>query len=218
MQSIGMTWSLVKINFSSNLIGASSFRVLQLNYTWREAMLKQQILKWSFGSLAMLSAVLIWSVGALAEPPMGIQGNVTVTNTPLPVVVQAAAWTPVQISESNQSCPVSACQVDLLTVPSGKRLVVEYFTATTTITPVATPGVSAEVRLRTKFDGQFQSITVGITENTGPGSNSKDIFGGVVKLYAEPETVVGCSLITPDFQGFFFLRCSITGYLEDVPE
>jgi hypothetical protein len=189
-----------------------------LNYTWRKKMLLRKMLKRLFGALAILSAILLWSIGASAAMPPGIQGNVTVTNTPLPVVVQAAARALVQISESNQQCPVSACQVDLLTVPSGKRLVVEYFTATTTITPVATPGVSAEVRLRTKFDGQIQSITVGITENIGPGSNSKDIFGGVVKLYAEPETEVGCSVIAPDFQGFFFLRCSITGYLEDVPE
>ena len=52
-------------------------------------MSKQQILKWSFGALAMLGAVLVWSVGALAGPPQGIQGNVTVVNIPLPVEIVA---------------------------------------------------------------------------------------------------------------------------------
>ena len=56
-------------------------------------MLNQKMTKRMFGALAMISAVLIWSVGALAEAPMGIQGGLTVTNvvnfayvgnTPLP--------------------------------------------------------------------------------------------------------------------------------------
>jgi hypothetical protein len=181
-------------------------------------MTNQKMLSRLFGALAMLSAVFVWPVGALAGPPQGIQGNVTVTNTPLPVVVQAAAQTPVQISAVTLSCPVSSCSVNMLTVPPGKRLVVEYLSVNTTIFPKAVPGVSAEVRLGTKFDGQFQSIDVGLTKNSGPGGNSSDIFAGVVKLYAEPETEVACIVLAPDFQQFFTTTCTITGYLEDAPE
>ena len=52
-------------------------------------MSKQKILKWSFGVLTMLSAALVWPVGAFAGPPQGIQGNVTVVNTPLQVEIVA---------------------------------------------------------------------------------------------------------------------------------
>jgi len=56
-------------------------------------MQKQKMQKRLLGALAMLSAVLTWSVGALASPPPGIDGNVTIQNgasQPVPVVIQGA--------------------------------------------------------------------------------------------------------------------------------
>ena len=45
-------------------------------------MLLQKMLKRLFGSLTMFSAILLWSVGALAAPPAVISGDVNVINTP----------------------------------------------------------------------------------------------------------------------------------------
>jgi hypothetical protein len=76
-------------------------------YIWRENMSKQQILKCSFGVLTMLSAALVWPVGALAEPPLGIQGNVTVQNgpsNPVPVTIQSTG--PAEALEVFTALPV----------------------------------------------------------------------------------------------------------------
>ena len=43
-------------------------------------MLNQKKTKILLGALAMLSAVYLWSAGASADMPLGIQGDVTVVN------------------------------------------------------------------------------------------------------------------------------------------
>ncbi len=140
--------------------------------------------------------------------------DVIVANTPLPVVVQAAARTPVQVHETNNSCTFS-CQIIMLTVPVGQRLVVEYLAAATQID---TPGVSGTITVSTKFLDQSQSIRVGITENSGPGGNTKDVFGEVVKLYADPDAEVRCSLtLSSVLADADFFTCTLSGFLEDIP-
>lgn len=147
------------------------------------------------------------------QPP---SSNVTVLNDPLPVETQTAAQSPIQIQDTDSNCGSSECSVQLLTVPTGKRLVVEYLAANTRILPAGASGASASILLLTKFGGESQTIHVGLTDNNGPGPNSSDVLGEVVKLYAAPDTNVVCVMVVPNFENIDFFNCSITGFLEDV--
>ena len=169
-----------------------------------------------FMGLLILGIGNVFVIGASADMPLGIQGNVTVTNTPLPVVVQTSARTPIQVKAS-RTCGGGSCQMVIMTVPVGKRLVVEYLSVNTRIKPDATPGVSGSITIFTAFDGQLQTIQVGNTTNSGPGSNTRDIFAGVVKIYAEAQADFRCDVHGPGFQLIEFINCTITGYLEDTP-
>ena len=142
--------------------------------------------------------------------------NVTVLNDPLPVETPTGVRTPIQIQDSGSNCVSGECSVQLLTVPTGKRLVVEYLAATTRILPAGTSGASASILLLTKFGGESQTIHVGLTDNNGPGPNSNDVLGEVVKLYAASDTDVICRMVVPNFENIDFFNCSITGFLEDV--
>jgi len=142
--------------------------------------------------------------------------NTTVLNDPLSVETQTAARIPIQIQNTDSNCGSSECSVQLLTVPTGKRLVVEYLAANTRILPAGTSGASASILLFTDFGGKTQTIHVGLTDNNGPGPNSYDVFGEVVKLYAAPGTDVTCVMVVPNLEVIDFLNCSITGFLEDV--
>jgi hypothetical protein len=142
--------------------------------------------------------------------------NATVLNDPLPVETQTAGRIPIQMQGSDSSCVSSECSVQLLTVPTGKRLVIEYLAATTRIFPAGTSGASASILLLTKFGGESQTIHVGLTDNNGPGPNSYDVLGEVVKLYAAPETDVMCVMVVPNLENIDFFNCSFTGFLEDV--
>ena len=93
---------------------------------------------------------------------------------------------------------------------------VEYLAATTRILPAGTSGASASILLLTKFGGESQTIHVGLTDNNGPGPNSNDVLGEVVKLYAASDTDVICRMVVPNFENIDFFNCSITGFLEDV--
>lgn len=151
---------------------------------------------------------------AITTQPPSI--NATVLNDPLPVETQTAARIPIQIQDTDSNCVSSECSVQLLTVPTGKRLVVEYLAATTRIFPAGTSGASASILLFTNFGGESQTIHVGLTDNNGPGPNSYDVLGEVVKLYAAPQTDVICVMVVPNLENIDFFNCSITGFLEDV--
>ena len=78
-------------------------------------MLNQKMTKRMFGALALLGAVLIWTAGALAEPPSGIQGEVTVLNkdtNPVPVTIQNPAPVPVQTATEWRVVGVTAGEVN----------------------------------------------------------------------------------------------------------
>ena len=144
-----------------------------------------------------------------------LSSNVTVLNEPLPVETQTAERIPIQMQGSDSSCVSSECSVKF-TVPTGKRLVVEYLAAITQILPAGSSGASASILLLTKFGGQSQAIHVGLTENNGPGLNSYDVLGEIVKLYAAPDTDVICKMVVPNFENIAFFNCSVIGFLEDV--
>ena len=121
--------------------------------------------------------------------------------------------TPVQILEIRSDCPVSACFIDLLTVPEGKRLVVERLSLRSQIIP---QGNSVVATLVTEFDGVTQQIPAGIATSTGVGINASEVFADDTKIYAQSGAEVRCVGSVPDFEDFSFLLCSITGYLEDT--
>jgi hypothetical protein len=176
------------------------------------------------GNVTVLSAPLRVTTPTAAPPSVSPQvittqplsSNVTVLNDPLRVETQTGAQTPIQIQDSGSTCGPGECSVQLLTVPTGKRLVVEYLAAATRILPAGTSGASASILLLTRFGGESQTIHVGLTANNGPGPNSNDVLGEVVKLYAAPDTDVICRMVVPNFENIDFFNCSITGFLENV--
>lgn len=165
---------------------------------------------------ALVLSLAAWSAAAQqGGGPPGV--DVNVVNTPLNVHVEnTSTKTPVQISETRTTCGASSCSVDLLTVPEGKRLVVEYMAVRTQLLPTGNAGGDASVRLATAFGGQNQQISLGVTRNLGPGPNSQDVFGDTVKLYADPGTAVRCLIVAPNFQNIGSTTCTITGFLEDA--
>jgi hypothetical protein len=92
----------------------------------------------------------------------------------------------------------------------------EYLAANTRILPAGTSGASASILVFTHYGGKTQTIHVGLTNNNGPGPDSYDVLGEVVKLYAAPGTDVTCVMVVPNLEVIDFFNCSITGFLEDV--
>ena len=154
------------------------------------------------------------SPNIIGQPPSSNLG--VLLGPPLQVVTPTGVRTPIQIQDSDDTCKQGECSVRLLKVPRGKRLVVEYLSATTRISPAGESGASASILLLTKFRGKSQEINVGLTDNNGPGQNSNDVLAEIVTLYADPKTDVKCKMVVPNFENIDFFTCSITGFLEDV--
>jgi hypothetical protein len=175
-------------------------------------------------AIPTLVILLFGAPWAYAQPPSGIQGEVTVVNTPLPVtldtpvpvVVEMPTRTPVQVRGRDDDCG-SVCGITVYEVPEGKRLLIEYVSADTRIQPAGQSGTEPSVGISTRFGGQSQFIQVGRMGNTGIGINSRDVLSTTVKIFAEAGTSVRCSLSVPNFENSNFFNCNITGYLEDAP-
>ena len=168
------------------------------------------------------SALLAAQPESPGQPPTDVYvintPDVNVVNMPLDVnVVNTIEPIPIQIYADDGACDTDTfCKLTLLTVPDGKRLVMEYIAVTTQIFPPGSSGVDANVSLITRFDDKIQPIEIGTTTNTGPGFNSNDTFAAVVKLYAQAGASVTCGVSGPGGETINYLRCALTGYLEDA--
>ncbi len=140
-----------------------------------------------------------------------VAGTVNVANLP-------PAREPVQISVF-YGCNTNGfgCGTDVYTVPSGKRLVIEYVSMI--IGSVTQPDTVAP-RIRTELGGNFVEHELGVTsEITNVGGFANIVIGQNVKLYADPGTVVRGSFRREKgiSQFGYDLSVKISGYLETVP-
>lgn len=168
-------------------------------------------------SLLTIAGGFLWVVGASAEPPAGIIGEVTVQNdasNPVPVVMKREEL--VLLREG-------------YTVPPGKRLLIDDMSVRCTIAsnffgdfPQAPPRASAILRLVYPSDTQDYSVgtaeSTSVVEQTGDGRPAVSASAGRrMAIFAdEGATLFGlCSGLTSDFPSTFI--SAGTGRLIDHP-
>lgn len=166
--------------------------------------------------LLVLAACLFGFAPAVASPVKVIGGKVEVVNDiskPVPVEeLESRNRMPVQVQVENSDCDAASCSVSVLTTPQGTRLVIEHVYMRSRISPPGVTGANLNAAIQTKFDGQAQELPIGVTTNTGPGSNSFDVLATPVKIYVQAGTQVRCIADAPSFEAIEFLSCAITGY------
>lgn len=161
-----------------------------------------------------------------SQQPVPVTGTLTVSNlgsNPLPVRdVDRASAEPVQARVIQQ--PIGSTNPSGITVPSGKRLVIEYVSAEVL---AADPDcvTAPRIALRTTVGGNAV-VHYFYTENSGPVSalgGSARAYGlsQLTKVYADPDTQVTidirtsaepvCSYLNPGADGLH-----ISGYLVNV--
>ena len=135
-----------------------------------------------------------------------------------PKEIKSQGRTLIQVLTRNSECGTGSCRIDpVYTVPAGKRLIIEYINVRSTAG--ADTDTSARVAFSMKFGSDsFQTHNVGVTKKNGPGPNSSDVLGEVVKLYADPESIIICEVTYPGGENISGISCGITGFLEDAPE
>ena len=197
-------------------------------------MLNQKMTKRTFGALAMLSAVLIWSVGALAQAPMGIEGNVTVQNgvaNPVPVIIDATNPVAVvvegEVAVGNQEMrepyqrAISRDDWEEkngvsfnLDIPSDKKLTVQ------TVSISALVESSQDVRAILTSQGSGAGLSAHPILLTKQGTfNGLDLYVGAMSLttYAAGSGGLLVSVIRNSDTGFGAnIRFSVSGYLVDT--
>jgi hypothetical protein len=172
-------------------------------------------------SLLTIGVGFIFAVGASAEPPLGIIGEVTVQNDasdPVPVVVQGSV-----VVEEKASTPVtSGLQVEIgvscfsrfsiFKVPIDKLLIIEDASASAIPNdqnnPI-NPNISIQLSLETTVSGKTTPSII------GGGLGLPNSFGRTMRTYADPDTEVflGVSSCTEQVN----TEVSFTGRLVDIP-
>ena len=158
------------------------------------------------GVFALVSAVALLTPRAgLGQKPSPIPPghNVTVVNTPLPVMdVDNPARQPFQATVP-------------FTVPAGKRLVIEYLSAAARTSSTCR---LLSVTLYTRVNGQEEPLIHTFTPVLTGGDTANNFYtvSQQTRIYADPLSLV--------FDGFSSLPCEpsitrpvVSGYLVDVP-
>ena len=144
-------------------------------------------------------------------PPGGLAVNI-VNPIPVPVRTVTSAFQPVNVSGTcTITPPVTGCDADLYTVPAGKRLVIEYFSG---LANVAAAGES--VRMSVNVNSRFHYLPLLPPAITGPNTGAITSGGQVMRLYAEPLTVVQGDVLRTGAAGTTGVLFSLSGYLENV--
>jgi hypothetical protein len=168
-----------------------------------------------FGALAVVLTLVTSHNASAQAPPNGL--NVTVLNTPLPVVdVENPARSPFQVTLCNG---VNLLSFQCGTVPTNlttpnRRVVVEYTSGFCFSSPTASPTV---VGLSTTVSGVSAFHQGGVPQLTfNDGVTSKTFsFAQQVRIYADPTTTIE---FTPTFLGQFttggnnYCRITLSGY------
>lgn len=134
----------------------------------------------------------------------------------------------IQPVQAAQTCttPAIGCGGTIYTVPSGKRLVIEY----ASLSVCALPGQSAQLSISTTIGGAAVDHFISIAPPAaGPGStsigcnplvntgSSLTAVGQPVRLYADAGTLVGANADRTSNLGSAAFSFAISGYLVDVP-
>jgi hypothetical protein len=176
----------------------------------------------------------VQDVSVVNAPTVSISGTPTVNvaslppvtflNTPLPVR-EVGSLEPFQAKIAASVVGPKNSGQGSLTVPAGKRLVIEYFSATGGLNTDQMPAIWA---LKTTTHGVEAShgafrvdraAAYGLEYAIDPwvGNISE---GHSVRIYADPNTPVTCEVaisLAPPTGASNFLACIVSGYLVDVP-
>jgi hypothetical protein len=173
----------------------------------------------NFPATQAVSGTVTLASGASVEVSNTVDNPVRVRNV-------NDALQPVQFSAS---CVSSAGTIGCgpgigYSVPSGKRLVIEY----ASLNVCALPGQTAVLKIFTSAAGTFVVHSLSSTPvTTSPGANTIGCNGGVassiasrgeqVRIYADPGTSVGFEADRDNNNGALDATMTISGYLVDVP-
>jgi hypothetical protein len=114
--------------------------------------------------------------------------------------------------------PDTGCETPLLTVPAGKRAVIEYFSGEALLDPqqVALASLVTAVGTKTSLKHFVPPTSPAFTLGAGVPPVGTTGWGQQVHLYADPATVINGSAERSG-SGLFTFAFHISGYLVDVP-
>jgi hypothetical protein len=154
-----------------------------------------------------------------AAQPVPVTGSVTVANVGSGRLLVRDVDNPArQPFETNQNCSPSGgalgCQMSF-TVPAGKRLVIEYASMHASIPA----GEVAELAIGTTVAGTFVEHVLPLTPPSMPFAAGGLVarVGQVVRLYADPGTVIFLNVGRSGVGTPTNFSVSISGHLVDVP-
>jgi hypothetical protein len=175
----------------------------------------------------MAAALLVERGDAAPNSPPGPEVRVVNTETnPVPVVVVNPTTKPVLVRQVDSgavqplSIKTNAFQFGtagdgsgiLYTVPSGKRLVIEYLSAIVFVQ-------TGQKVLLTKISGAQDADLIAIPSFVGQTVQGFDFFQSsqLVKGYVDAGGTVEFLIQRDSFNGQMFFKLTMTGYLVDVP-
>jgi hypothetical protein len=136
---------------------------------------------------------------------------VSIANTPVPVTMGTKETVSVS-ANCDTGASFGGCSVSLYTVPSGKRLVVEYFSCSGQ--PSAGQGLTCRIWNVANFVRVY--LPTSALQPAGP-VNSFIAVGQQVKLYAAAGEMISAGAIPVGSLDPFFANFDVIGYLEDAP-
>lgn len=164
-------------------------------------------------------------VDIVSSVPLNVSGNVALApggsvnignlpDSPVPVfVVGEAAKEPFQQSTISTAFNGSSSSAEVITVPAGKRLVIEHFSAWIN---ASGPDGLASISIGIQNAGQFDQGSCQQTGQTGNGLNHFFSCSGQTKFYAEAGQTVRFFVALSNSDGGFH-RSFVSGYLVSVP-
>lgn len=164
-------------------------------------------------------------VDIVSSVPLDVTGSVAIapgasvtignsTQSPVPVRdVDEAAKEPFQHGTVTAAFSSSSSAVDVVTVPAGKRLVIEHFSAW--INATGPDGLSS-ISLGIGNSGQFDHASCQQTGQTTNGLNHFFACSGPTRFYADAGETVRFFVNTTNSAGGFH-RAFVSGYYVPVP-
>ena len=182
--------------------------------------IKNSLVAFSF-ILALFMCTHVESYGQSTRPPSDVNvvntPNVTVTNTPSVRDADNPAHQPVQANMACFADNVLGCSETIYTVPSGKRLVIEFVSMEAGLTADQV----AQMTMKTTVDGAEVTHRFPLTEpaRVFQGEAVVATLAQQVRLYADAGTSVEMKARRNNIGAAFnaIFRFSISGYLVDVP-
>jgi hypothetical protein len=164
-------------------------------------------------------------VDVVASVPLNVSGNVALVpggevnignlpDSPVPVRdVGRAAKEPFQQATISTAFNGSSSSAEVVTVPAGKRLVIEHFSAWIN---ASGPNGLASISIGVQGSGQFDQASCQQTGQTANGLNHFFACSGPTRFYAEAGQTVHFFVALSDSDGGFH-RALLSGHFVPVP-